>query len=323
MMLTISHAARARYFLAASSFFLLFGALSVQLYVYTLCFPQDRRGVKVLVYGIYVTMIVCLCLDAADLHFWFAAGFDPVKFQRARFSGVNGPIVGSLVGLCTQLFFAYRISMFRQAVWLSGVVVVISLMQAAGGIGVGSSLYIADSGKPEVLHHNVYFLYMWLIGSAVSDALIAAAMTYLLMNTAEPGTHHVVKRIVRLILETNSLTASVAIAAAILHSVSHTTYFLCPTMILPEFYANTLLLVLNNRASPDRTAPQRVVPSSNNIGCGAPEDVQMKIISPPPRTRRSPDRGPSFDKARSLSPRRTNVGLTFQAANRINHPRAI
>ncbi|KAJ7268931.1 hypothetical protein C8J57DRAFT_1609005 [Mycena rebaudengoi] len=240
--------------------FLLFGALSVQLYVYTLCFPQDRRGVKVLVYGIYATMIVCLCLDAADLHFWFAAGFDPVKFQRARFSGVNGPIVGSLVGLCTQLFFAYRISMFRQAVWLSGVVVVISLMQAAGGIGVGSSLYIADSGKPEVLHHNVYFLYMWLIGSAVSDALIAAAMTYLLMNTAEPGTHHVVKRVVRLILETNSLTASVAIVAAILHSVSHTTYFLCP-------YANTLLLVLNNRASPDRTALQRVVPSSNNIGC--------------------------------------------------------
>jgi hypothetical protein len=33
-------------------------------------------------------------------------------------------------------------------------------MQAAGGIGVGSSLYIADSGKPEVLHHNVYFLYV-------------------------------------------------------------------------------------------------------------------------------------------------------------------
>jgi hypothetical protein len=137
--------------------------------VYTLCFPQDRRGVKVLgtsmtsskyylpashlifvaVYGIYATMIVCLCLDAADLHFWFAAGFDPVKFQRARFSGVNGPIVGSLVGLCTQLFFAYRISMFRQAVWLSGVVVVVR--------PVASSKYIADAYRPRSFPHLYRF----------------------------------------------------------------------------------------------------------------------------------------------------------------------
>jgi uncharacterized membrane protein len=143
--------------------FSLFGALTVQLCaysvhsplaicilkeyidVYSLCFPHDKRGVKALgasmnspcsnsasylvflaVFGIYLTMLVCLCLDATDLHFWFAAGFgDLDKFQRARFSGVSGPIVGSLVGLCVQLFFAYRISMFRQAVWLSGLVVVV------------------------------------------------------------------------------------------------------------------------------------------------------------------------------------------------------
>jgi hypothetical protein len=129
-------------------------------------------------------MLVCLCLDTADMHFWFGAGFgDLDKFQRARFSGVNGPIVGSLVGLCVQLFFAYRISMFRQAVWLSGVVVVvrplasskyrrclsnglsptctkISITQAAGGIGAGTTLYLADSGRVELLARNVFFIHV-------------------------------------------------------------------------------------------------------------------------------------------------------------------
>ncbi|KAJ7251740.1 hypothetical protein C8J57DRAFT_1352345 [Mycena rebaudengoi] len=105
---------------------------------------------------------------------------------------------------------------------------------------------------------------MWLIGSAVADILIAGAMTYLLLNTVEPGTHHIVKRVVRLIVETNSLTgASVAIVGAVLFAFSKSLYFLCPTSILPELYANTLLLVLNNRATPSRTAPQRAPPSSN------------------------------------------------------------
>jgi hypothetical protein len=30
-----------------------------------------------------------------------------------------------------------------------------------------------------------------------------------LLNTAEPGTHHIVKRVVRLIVETNSLTGAI------------------------------------------------------------------------------------------------------------------
>ncbi|KAJ7260111.1 hypothetical protein C8J57DRAFT_1338232 [Mycena rebaudengoi] len=308
--------------------FFLFGALTVQLYVYTLFFPHDKRGVKALVYGIYLTMLVCLCLDAADLHFWFAAGFgDLDKFQRTRFAGVIGPIVGSLVGLCVQLFFAYRISMFRQAVWFSGLIVVISLVAVVGGIGGGITPYLVDNGQVELLTKNQYLIYtpiqMWLICSAVSDVFIAAAMTYLLTNTAEPGTQHIVKRVVRLIVETNTLTASVALVDVILFTnVSKSTYWLCPAIALPEIYANTLLLVLNNRASPNRNAP----PSSNNISSdsegttphthtpglphsrsGYEDAVAMKPMSP-------------SEKVRSLSPRRSDISITF-LDNSSDHPR--
>ncbi|KAJ7288629.1 hypothetical protein C8J57DRAFT_1280860 [Mycena rebaudengoi] len=324
--------------------FLLFGTLTAQVYLYSICFPHDRRVVKALVYSIYLTMLVCLFLDAVDMHFWFGAGFgDLDKFAKARYSGVTSPIIGSLVGLCVQFFFAYRISMFRQAVLFSGVVALISLMQAAGGIGGGITLYIADSGNIEVLAKNVSFIYMWLIGSAVADVLIAAAMTYLLMNTAEPGTHHIVKRVVRLIIETNTLTALVAILGVILFAGSgDSTYFLCPTMALPGIYANTLLVVLNNRASPSRNPPQRTVPpNTNNIspasdttahahapnlprslhGYGA-EEVPMRAMS----LARGPlDRSPSMsldnalsslEYTRSTSPLRP----PFQPAHKNNHP---
>ncbi|KAJ7201754.1 hypothetical protein C8J57DRAFT_1736041, partial [Mycena rebaudengoi] len=333
--------------------FMLFGALSVQLYVYSLCFPQDRRGVKTLVYGIYLTMLVCLCLDTADMHFWFRRRLRrPRQVPTGAFFRCQRP--DRRIPRRALRPVAYRISMFRQAVWFSGVVAVMliersfpylykdSITQAAGGIGAGTTLYLADSGRVELLARNVFFIHMWLIGSAVADILIAGAMTYLLLNTAEPGTHHIVKRVVRLIVETNSLTASVAIVGAFLFAFSKSTYFLCPTSILPEIYANTLLLVLNNRATPNRTAPQRAPPSSNNIssvsdgttahtqtaglprslyGYGAPEDVPMKTMSPPlgSNRRTSIEKRPSMSldntpipRGMSLSPPRSEMSLPFQ-----------
>ncbi|KAJ7233459.1 hypothetical protein C8J57DRAFT_1577653 [Mycena rebaudengoi] len=182
---------------------------------------------------------------------------------------------------------------------------------------------------------------MWLIGSAVADILIAGAMTYLLLNTVEPGTHHIVKRVVRLIVETNSLTASVAIVGAVPFAFSKSLYFLCPTSILPELYANTLLLVLNNRATPSRTAPQRAPPSSNKIssvsdgttahtqspglpGRRAHEDDVSPLGSYRPtsfkkRPSMSLDNTPS-PRGMPLSPPRSGMSLGSQATNANNHP---
>lgn len=66
-------------------------------------------------------MAVCACLNAADAHYWFAAGFgDIVKFGQARFSPFYTPFMGSIITLAVQLFFCYRISVFRSsAMWWS------------------------------------------------------------------------------------------------------------------------------------------------------------------------------------------------------------
>jgi hypothetical protein len=76
-------------------------------------------------------------------------------------------------------------------------------------------------------------------------------MTHLLTQASEPQTQGIIRGLVRLIIETNTFSASVAIIGlALFAGIPGTTYFICPTLILPGIYANTLLVLLNNRAAP-------------------------------------------------------------------------
>ncbi|KAJ7480817.1 hypothetical protein FB451DRAFT_1238503, partial [Mycena latifolia] len=234
--------------------FFLFGTLVIQVYVYNACFPHDRRAIKWLVYTVFVVMAVCTCLNAADAHYWYAAGFgDLAKFGQARFSPFYTPLMGSVIALVVQLFFCYRISVFRAgAAWWSALIAVISLLQAAGGMGGGIKAFIAANEQHD--HVRTILVYLWLVGDAVADLMIAGTMTYLLRQASEPQTQDIVRGVVRLIIETNTFSASVAIIGLALFAGMPTAdYFICPTMILPGIYANTLLVLLNNRAAPSRS----------------------------------------------------------------------
>ncbi|KAJ7151141.1 hypothetical protein C8R46DRAFT_1304774 [Mycena filopes] len=148
-----------------------------------------------------------------------------------------------------QLFFCYRIWVIKaSALYLSIVIAFIAVIQAIGGMGGGIKAYVAANE----VHDDIRTALMWLIGDALADLLIAGSMTFLLTQASKSNhrqTNDLVKRIVRLIIETNTLSASVAILGLILFAgAPGTNYFVCPTMILPGIYANTLLVTFNNRA---------------------------------------------------------------------------
>ncbi|KAK0194536.1 hypothetical protein F5146DRAFT_908957, partial [Armillaria mellea] len=64
----------------------LFGALSVQLYLYYQGFPNDRRFTKCLVYGIYVVEVTQTTLVVHDSFAMFAYGFgDILLLTRSNF----------------------------------------------------------------------------------------------------------------------------------------------------------------------------------------------------------------------------------------------
>ncbi|KAJ7155583.1 hypothetical protein C8R46DRAFT_431711 [Mycena filopes] len=233
--------------------FFLFGTLFIQVFVYNACFPKDRAAIKGLVYFVFLTMALCTCLNAADVHYWYASGFgDIVKFSTAGFSPFYTPIMGSIIALVVQLFFCYRISVFRSsAMWWSVLIAGISVLQAVGGMGGGIKAFITANEQHDQV--RTVLVYLWLVGDAVADVMIAVTMTHLLSQAAEPQTKEIVRGVVRLIIETNTFSASIAIIGlALFAGMPGTDYFICPTMILPGIYANTLLVLLNNRAAPSR-----------------------------------------------------------------------
>ncbi|KAJ7290476.1 hypothetical protein C8J57DRAFT_1611375 [Mycena rebaudengoi] len=271
--------------------FLLFGMLIVQVCLYAICFPQDSCAVKALVWTVFMMMLITICFNVADTHFWYAANFgDLTAFGQARFSPFYVPIMGSLVALLVQGFFAYRISIFHGARWVAAFITLISLAQAGGGMESGIAVYIGQSKRGGLKSTDNFGLR--LVGSAVSDILIAASMTYLLLQTAEPSTQHIVGRIVSLVIETNGLTASMAVVSLIVFSgFPGMTYFIAP-------YANTLLLLLNNRATQSRT--QTLSRRSNEPHDIPPNAMQLRELDTP-----NPSRAyPSLDRTISPPPRK-------------------
>ncbi|KAG6815130.1 hypothetical protein H0H93_010865 [Arthromyces matolae] len=99
---------------------------------------------------------------------------------------------------------------------------------------------------------------LWLAGSALTDTLIAVAMTFLpdgLMKLLRSRTgdydqtDNILVRIVRLTVETNTATASIAIAVLVcLLAIPHNpSISMAPAYALGKLYSNTLLAIFNNR----------------------------------------------------------------------------
>ncbi|KAF7315689.1 hypothetical protein MIND_00084500 [Mycena indigotica] len=263
--------------------FFFFGALTIQTYVYRLCFPNDRIIVKLLVYFIYLALLVSLCLNAADVEYWFGSGFgNIIRFADARNGPFYTPLMGSIIAWLVQTFFCYRIFTIKRAAWpISLLILLLSIAQCTGGVGIGAIVYMKGNGNHDRLRNIL--LYLWLVGGAVADISIAATLSILLMKTAiNKVTRDLVKSVVTLVIETNAFSSMVALIGLILYfAIPNTTYFLGATLTLPGIYANTLLVTLNNRAA---IANSREAQANRDVSSSRPSAFSTSSRAPLNRT---------------------------------------
>ena len=72
--------------------------------------PYASPDIPFVVYSIFFLETVQTALSGADLYYWFAAGFDNVYQLTTPFASFfDLTIMGSVVSLCVQFFFVYRI----------------------------------------------------------------------------------------------------------------------------------------------------------------------------------------------------------------------
>jgi hypothetical protein len=83
------------------------------------------------VYGVFFIETVQTALSGADLYYWFVSGFGNMNHLTAPYvSSFDVPIIGSVVSLTIQVFFAYRIWVLggKKSWWLSLLICLVSLL---------------------------------------------------------------------------------------------------------------------------------------------------------------------------------------------------
>lgn len=232
----------------------LWGILTVQVFIYYLCF-NDKKIVQSLVYGLYILECIQTALATWDAYHWFCAGWGRIQVLNDPLaSPYDSPLLDGLVGMFVQLFFCWRIRVLSKSNFISGGIAAISIAQGVAGVvtGIRAGIIGDLSRMREFL---IPELSVWLGGAALADTLIAITMTTLLLRSRShmKSSDFIISRIVTLTIETNSLSASVAIITLILFiAVPDYPLFICPPYVLGKLYTNTLLVIFNNRIAMTR-----------------------------------------------------------------------
>ncbi|KAK0480979.1 hypothetical protein EDD18DRAFT_1363582 [Armillaria luteobubalina] len=218
----------------------LFGTLSVQLYLYYLAFPNDRRLLRNLIYGIYIIESVQTILVAHDAFTMFGYDFGDIHaLTRMNSFWFTVPIMSAVAAGVGQVFYAYRIFVLSESRIIPIFIICIYSFQAG-------DLTKTNNRKTQITAG------IWCGAAALCDILIAICMTYYLTRSAINfrRTRIRVTRIIRLTIETGSVTGIYSAPSVILYPLCrdpHQTFYITPGLLLPKLYANTVYMVLNSR----------------------------------------------------------------------------
>ncbi|KAK0484807.1 hypothetical protein IW261DRAFT_1605015, partial [Armillaria novae-zelandiae] len=186
----------------------LFGTLCVQLYLYYLAFPNDRRSIKYMVYGIYVIESGQTILVAYNAFEMFGYGFgDMDALSSTYFYWITNTIMSVVVSCTGQVFYAYRIFIVSKSRIISIFIVCISFNSFAAAI-ITIIYALQEGGNFDFINRKIYIAAgIWCGGSALCDILIAICMTYYLMRSTTNfhRTRMLVTKIIRLTIETGSV----------------------------------------------------------------------------------------------------------------------
>ncbi|KAF5363251.1 hypothetical protein D9756_001019 [Leucocoprinus leucothites] len=204
----------------------LYGIFLMQYFVYVNnAGTRDGKFLKGVVHFLFVIDTAQTLMVMDDVFFWFVYGFGDInRLSRFNLAAIDGPFLDAVITFTVQVVYCWRLWKIGGWKVLPLFAASLSTIALVGGLIAGIHSTIDPT-------HERTAVYLWLIASAVTDFVVASSMAYLLMkfrkNTASQNTTmSTVKRIFLLTLETNAVTAAVAIALV--------TFFLVPALSPPK-----------------------------------------------------------------------------------------
>ncbi|PBK68740.1 hypothetical protein ARMSODRAFT_1019335 [Armillaria solidipes] len=256
----------------------LFGIIVVQTWNYFSSFPDDPLWQRVYVGCIFTVDFLCsffILWWMYDLLINDWGNIEP--YNLIHWALITDPLFEGLIGPMVQAYYAWRIHVISGTWWLSGLVMLCSLMAVGGGLA-GTNAAATLKTFQNLAEAKVVVIF-WLLPPAVADIIIAFSLTYYLRQHKGrfEASDKVLDRIIRMTVQNGLLTAVIAVIDIIMYFTVTTpyhigkyryelsslrvltgiTFSLAFTFILPKLYANTVLSSLNSRTSIRRDLSNR------------------------------------------------------------------
>ncbi|THU77668.1 hypothetical protein K435DRAFT_701873, partial [Dendrothele bispora CBS 962.96] len=230
--------------------YLFMGIIIMQVYVYYMSFPRDKLWIKAAVYTLFaLDLVQTVAATNSSWSFLITGWGRPEHLRITEWGFAFGPFFCGISSAGVQLFFAWRVRSLasrssERKVFLPIVVVIVcaSFTQFIASVVASARVELYLLIKPKV----------WLVGSAVTDVIIAISMIYLVapLTNNIRQTDHLLSRLIRNSIETGSITAGAAILDVIFFlTMNKTSIHFALSVSLSKLYTNTLYASLNARVS--------------------------------------------------------------------------
>lgn len=178
-------------------------------------FKDDKPSMRAFVGLLFTTDTVNTILDIVFLYRYVITNFGDLEYAgRANAQFATDPVLVSMIGYMTQLFFAWRVWKLSNArfAWIVPMAIVVigalSFMASIGTtVGVVMVREFAQFQKFQVA------VIVWLAGAAIADAIITVSLIVTLhkARTGFSQTDDIISKLIRGTLQTGLLTASFAV----------------------------------------------------------------------------------------------------------------
>ncbi|KIJ53443.1 hypothetical protein M422DRAFT_775550 [Sphaerobolus stellatus SS14] len=229
----------------------LFGLTSMQVWIYFNTYFNDPRFLKLVVGVLWILDLTHTVLITHAAYHFFINNFGNVAgLAKGEWSIIIEVAVTTMMTLLVQCFFAFRLYRLSHGNWvLVGCIFVLAMGHVAlGTLSVVRLFQIRlFSRVPEISD----ILSATLIVMAVNDALITLSLCYYLQKAQKKSKKHDAVRLLTIYtIETGGLISVVVIINAVFALVMPSNWiFIGIEFVLAKLYSNSLLTILNSRAS--------------------------------------------------------------------------
>ncbi|KAJ7864327.1 hypothetical protein B0H13DRAFT_2671248 [Mycena leptocephala] len=243
---------------------MLYGVMLVQMFMYyTRQSKRDNKWTRLLI-------LYLLIVETADVVVEIGFIFEPliIRYGTARALENTplllkpGPAMTAAISTAVQLYVAWRIERLTEAYLFPILISVLSLVSLGGGISVTYLVASHDDFAFALSPTFHPFVTTWLSSSAACDVIMSAVLIYSLYTrkTGTSPTDRYVDRIIRLTVQTGSITAVTAMVDLLVFLLKppNTTLQFIWDLPLSKLYTNALLSTLNARPLTEETTYDNV-----------------------------------------------------------------